>query len=58
MALTRNRFSGADLSAAVTPECGPHDVVVAPRFVGLCGTDIQVYRRAQDATASVLGRLW
>ena len=30
-------------------------MVVAPRFVGLCGTDIQVYRRGQDAVANILG---
>ena len=43
------------MSSVDTPECGPNDVVIAPRFVGLCGTDIQVYRRGQEAKANVLG---
>lgn len=55
LALTRNRYSGADLSTAITPECGPDDVLIAPRFVGLCGTDVQVYRRGQEAVANILG---
>jgi threonine dehydrogenase-like Zn-dependent dehydrogenase len=56
-ALTKNRISGADLSIARTPDCGPLDVIVSPRFVGLCGTDIQAYRRARDQkyAANVLG---
>jgi threonine dehydrogenase-like Zn-dependent dehydrogenase len=35
--------------------CGPHDVIVAPRFVGICGTDIQVFRGARSALANTLG---
>lgn len=43
------------MSTAITPKCGPNDVLIAPRFVGLCGTDIQVYRRGQEANANILG---
>jgi len=25
------------------PECGPNDVVIAPRYAGICGTDMHVY---------------
>ena len=44
-----------NLSLADTPTCGPFDVMVAPRFVGLCGTDIQIYRGAIHGAANVLG---
>ena len=44
-----------NLSLADTPVCGPFDVMVAPRFVGLCGTDIQIYRGAIHGGANVLG---
>ena len=54
-ALTGDRNLGARLSAVVTPSCGPHDLVIAPRFVGLCGTDIQIFRGAQRALANTLG---
>ena len=54
-ALTRDRNLGAKLSTVGTPVCGPNDVMVAPRFVGLCGTDIQVFRRARRARANTLG---
>ena len=43
------------MSTAITPECGPDDVLIAPRFVGLCGTDVQVYLRGQEAVANILG---
>jgi threonine dehydrogenase-like Zn-dependent dehydrogenase len=29
--------------------------MISPRFVGLCGTDIQIYRRARNGTANILG---
>jgi 2-epi-valiolone-7-phosphate 1-reductase len=54
-ALTRSRKYGVDLSIASTPVCGPDDVMVSPRFVGLCGADIQTYSGAFSVTASVLG---
>jgi len=46
---------GVDLSIASTPVCGPDDVMVSPRFVGLCGTDVQTYSGALAAAANVLG---
>ncbi len=54
-ALTRNRKMGADLSIAVSLACGPNDVVISPRFVGLSGTDVQVYRGALLGEANILG---
>ena len=30
-------------------------MIIAPRFVGLCGTDIQVFRGARRVLASTLG---
>lgn len=54
-ALTRNRNLGASLSTVSTPVCGPRDVMIAPRFAGLCGTDIQIFRGAQRALANTLG---
>jgi threonine dehydrogenase-like Zn-dependent dehydrogenase len=54
-ALTRGRKTEVNLSLAGTPICGPFDVMVAPRFVGLCGTDIQIYRGAIHCAANVLG---
>ena len=54
-ALTWDRNLGARLSTVSTPVCGPHDVIVAPRFVGICGTDIQVFRGARSALANTLG---
>ena len=54
-ALTWDRYLGARLSTVSTPVCGPHDVIVAPRFVGICGTDIQVFRGARSAPANTLG---
>jgi 2-epi-valiolone-7-phosphate 1-reductase len=44
-----------NLSDAITPVCGPNDVMVSLRYVGLCGTDIQLYRGAQEGVANVLG---
>jgi threonine dehydrogenase-like Zn-dependent dehydrogenase len=54
-ALTRERKTEVNLSLADTPICGPFDVMIAPSFVGLCGTDIQIYRGAIHSAANVLG---
>ena len=43
------------MSTVSTPVCGSHDMIIAPRFVGLCGTDIQVFRGARRVLASTLG---
>ena len=54
-ALTGDRNLGARLSWVSTPVCGPYDVIIAPRFVGLCGTDIQIFRGALRPLANILG---
>ena len=54
-ALTRDRKSRANLSTVSTPVCGSLDVMIAPRFVGLCGTDIQKFRGAREGKANILG---
>ena len=54
-ALTGDGNLGARLSRVSTPVCGPLDVIIAPRFVGLCGTDIQIFRGARRALANTLG---
>jgi threonine dehydrogenase-like Zn-dependent dehydrogenase len=54
-ALAGNRNLGMRLSTVGTPVCGPYDVIIAPRFVGLCGTDIQVFRGALNVLANTLG---
>jgi L-iditol 2-dehydrogenase len=35
------------------PECGPNDVVVAPRAVGICGSDMHLYRHGRIGTSVV-----
>ncbi len=54
-AVTGGRNLGARLSTVVTPACGPRDLMIAPRFVGLCGTDTQIFRGAHRVPANILG---
>lgn len=35
------------------PEPGPHDVLVAPRAVGICGSDLHLYRHGRIGTSTV-----
>lgn len=53
--VTRGQNQTARLSTVITSACGPHDLIVAPRFVGLNGTDIQAFRGAQRALADTPG---
>lgn len=35
------------------PRCGPRDVIVAPRAVGICGSDMHLYRHGRIGTSVV-----
>lgn len=47
--------SGLQLAAVPTPSPKAGGVLVAPSFVGVCGTDLQILNGARPDTASILG---
>lgn len=49
--------SGSTLhvSTVLTQRPAAHDVVVAPRYVGICGTDLQILNGARPDIAPILG---
>jgi L-iditol 2-dehydrogenase len=46
-----------ELRSIAGPEVGPDDVLVAPRAVGICGSDLHLYRHGRIGTSVVDGPL-
>ena len=46
-----------ELRSVPAPVCGPEDVVVAPRAIGICGSDLHLYRHGRIGQSIVIGPL-
>ena len=46
-----------ELRLVPAPHCGPDDVVVAPRAIGICGSDLHLFRHGRIGQSIVLGPL-
>ena len=54
-ALRKSDFRGVELVETALPVCRGDDVVIAPRYVGLCGTDLNILRGGRSDSAQILG---
>lgn len=49
------RQNGLQVAMVETQRPGPRDLVIAPSFVGVCGTDLQIVNGSRPDTAEILG---
>ena len=54
-ALRKSDSRGVELVETALPVCRVDDVVIAPRYVGLCGTDLNILRGGRADRAQILG---